>query len=63
MKIDEQLDSIAEKMKSMLRPHLLAGSKFAITISGKHSRVKLTAERIFQNGRIEGQERDISQES
>ena len=63
MKIDEQLDSIAEKMKSMLRPHLLHGSKFAIVISGKHNKVRLTAERIFKNGRIEGQERDISGEN
>ncbi len=63
MKIDEQLESIADKVKIMLRPHLLAGSKFEITISGKHSKVRLTAERIFKNGRIEGQERDVTGES
>jgi len=62
MKIDEQLESIADKVKIMLRPHLLAGSKFSITISGKHSKVRLTAERIFKNGRIEGQERDVASE-
>lgn len=59
MKIDEQLDSITDRVKLMLRLHLLHGSRFEITISGKHSKVRLTAERIFKDGKIEGQEREF----
>ncbi len=59
MKIDEQLNIIAEKVKLMLKPHLIHGSKFMIVLSGKHHRVNITSERIYRNGRIEGEEREV----
>ena len=60
MKVEEQLDKIADKVKIMLKPHLLAGSRFSISIEGKRSRVLIISERIFKNGQIAGTEREIS---
>lgn len=62
MKVDEQLDRIADNLKAILKPHLLAGSRFSISVEGKRSRVCIISERIFKNGRIEGEERNVLKE-
>jgi hypothetical protein len=59
MTVNEQLDKIATNVKAILKPHLLAGSRFCVTVEGKRSRICIISERIFKDGRIEGEVKSV----